>query len=210
MYRRVLPVLTAALLVTSSEGALAQSVRSYKDRDGVVHFTNLGSRRAGNHRHGKAGRSPAVPMALLEAVIAESADLYRIPPALVKAVIAAESNYNPWAISERGAIGLMQLMPQTAREMYVEDPFDPVQNIQGGVRYLRVLVNLFGGDLFKVLAAYNAGPEVVRRGEQRPDFVVPNIPETQLYVRRVLENYRTFQSGGQARRESLSTDHESS
>jgi soluble lytic murein transglycosylase-like protein len=134
-------------------------------------------------------------MVLLDAVVAECADLYKLPHALVKAVIATESNYNPWAVSEKGAVGLMQLMPQTAHEMFVEDPFDPVQNIQGGTRYLRVLVNLFDGDLVKVLAAYNAGPEVVKRAEQRAaEFVVPAIPETKEYVRRVLQNYEILKA----------------
>jgi soluble lytic murein transglycosylase-like protein len=181
-------LVAVAMLVPLS--ARAQSVHHFVDRDGVMHLTNL------HGRHAKAAtaipKSTYVPMVLLEAVIAESASLYKIPQALVKAVIATESNYNPWAVSERGAIGLMQLMPQTAKEMYVDDPFDPVQNIYGGTRYLRVLVNEFDGDLVKVVAAYNAGPEAVKRSPSRP---VPDIPETQEYVRRVLMNYQTFRTG---------------
>jgi hypothetical protein len=174
--------------------AHAQSVRHYVDHDGVVHLTNV----HGGHRLKSSASVPTksnyVPMVLLEAVIAESASLYKIPQALVKAVIATESNYNPWAVSERGAIGLMQLMPATARDMYVDDPFDPVQNIYGGTRYLRVLVNQFDGDLVKVVAAYNAGPEAVKRSS--PSKPVPDIPETQEYVRRVLLNYQTFRTAG--------------
>ena len=180
------PALALCLLAVRAN---AQGVRSYTDAKGIVHLTNGGGRRHGSSR-GHAGLQ--VPMPLLEAVISESASVYKIPPALVKAVIATESNYNPWAVSARGAIGLMQLMPETAREMFVDDPYDPVQNIQGGVRYLRVLVNRFDGDLIKVLAAYNAGPEAVTRSSRDGSLGVPRIPETEEYVRRVLRNYQAF------------------
>jgi hypothetical protein len=196
MLKRALGGVIAACAALPGSTALAQSVHHFVDKDGIVHLTNV---RGGSARHSRsaamAARSASVPMVLLEAVIAESASLYKIPQALVKAVIATESNYNPLAVSERGAIGLMQLMPQTAKEMYVDDPFDPVQNIYGGTRYLRVLVNEFDGDLVKVVAAYNAGPDIVRRRPSRP---VPEIPETQEYVRRVLMNYRAFRTADPA------------
>ncbi|MHB1847035.1 MAG: lytic transglycosylase domain-containing protein [Deltaproteobacteria bacterium] len=193
MIRAKLSLATAVLgLCLTAAPARADGVRQWVDAQGIVHLSN-------GHGHGRSGRRPAgaqrgvaVPMPLLEAVIAESAGVYKIPPALVKAVIAAESNYNPWAVSARGAIGLMQLMPATARDMYVDDPYDPVQNIQGGVRYLRVLVNRFDGDLVKVLAAYNAGPELVDRSSRDGSPGVPPIPETQDYVRKVLRNYAQF------------------
>jgi soluble lytic murein transglycosylase-like protein len=135
-----------------------------------------------------------LPMALLDPVIAESAKEYNLPPELVKAVISVESNYNPSAVSEKGAVGLMQLMPETAREMFVEDPYDPVQNIQGGTRYLRVLVNRFNGDLIKVLAAYNAGPDAVDRCSVNCVVGVPPIPETIDYVRLVRRAFETFKA----------------
>ncbi len=169
--------------------AQAGDVHTYTDAQGVVHLYNVHSRK---RSAAARGSDLQVPMALLEAVIAESAELYKLPPALVKAVIATESNYNPWAVSAKGAIGLMQLMPETAREMFVEDPYDPVQNIQGGTRYLRVLVNQFDGDLIKVLAAYNAGPDQVIRSAGA--LGIPAIAETQEYVRRVLRNYQAFKS----------------
>ncbi len=191
---RALSLLGTFSTTAAATSAQASPIRTYTDATGVVHLTNMhGGKRAA--KASAAGtKSNFVPMALLDAVIAESADLYNLPKALVKAVMATESNYNPWAVSEKGAIGLMQLMPQTAREMFVDDPFDPVQNIQGGTRYLRVLVNEFNGDMVKVLAAYNAGPEVVRRAQGRGEFVVPPIPETQDYVRRVLQNYEALKT----------------
>ncbi len=104
--------------------------------------------------------------------------------------MAVESNFDPAAVSEKGAMGLMQLMPMTAREMFVQDPFDPAQNIEGGARYLRILANQYGGDPLKTLAAYNAGPDAVRRAGED----VPNIPETRAYVRRVLDLYRAYKA----------------
>jgi hypothetical protein len=117
---------------------------------------------------------------------------YGLAPPLLKAVMAAESNFDPAAISVRGAAGLMQLMPETARDMFVADALDPAQNIEGGARYLRQLQDRFGGDLERVLAAYNAGPERVRRS----GGAVPAIPETRAYVRRVLGLYQAYINGG--------------
>jgi len=119
--------------------------------------------------------------------IAEAAEIYRIPHELVRAIIVAESNFDPGALSNKGAQGLMQLMPETAREMYVNDRTDPVQNIRGGTRYLRILANQFQGDLLRTVAAYNAGPEAVRRAGGIPAFA-----ETREYVKRVMRFYRIY------------------
>ena len=105
--------------------------------------------------------------------------------------MAVESNFDPRALSEKGAIGLMQLMPGTARDMYVGDAWVPEQNIEGGARYLRILANQYNGDLVKTLAAYNAGPDAVRRAGD----TVPNIPETREYVRKVVALYQAFRAG---------------
>ncbi len=114
-----------------------------------------------------------------------------LPEALILAVIAVESNFDPRAVSEKGAAGLMQLMPGTARDMYVADVFDPEQNIHGGSRYLRVLANQYGGDMVQMLAAYNAGPEAGRRAGGS----VPNSPETREYVKKVFALYRAYKAG---------------
>jgi soluble lytic murein transglycosylase-like protein len=123
--------------------------------------------------------------------IRAAAQKYGLAEPLLKAVMEAESNFNPTAISEKGATGLMQLMPETARDMYVYDMLDPAQNIDGGARYLAQLQHRFGGDLERVLAAYNAGPERVCRS----GGAVPAIPETQAYVRRVLGLYEAYTKG---------------
>ncbi|NLZ17474.1 MAG: lytic transglycosylase domain-containing protein [Desulfobulbaceae bacterium] len=115
---------------------------------------------------------------------------HQVDPMLIKAVIKAESNFNPNAISRKGAQGLMQLMPGTARDLKVHDPFDVRQNIFGGTRYLRQMLDLFGGDVELSLAAYNAGPNRVA-----PAGVIPRIPETQAYVAKVLRHYKAYRTG---------------
>ncbi len=120
-------------------------------------------------------------------VIHEAASLYQIPEELVRAVIKVESDYDPRAISRMGAQGLMQLMPETAQRMQVRDIMDPRENILGGVRYLRVLANMFNGDLELTIAGYNAGEHaVVRHGG------IPPYDETEDYVVKVLTYYRRY------------------
>ena len=118
----------------------------------------------------------------------DAADRYRVDPALVHALITAESDWNPNAISSKGAQGLMQLMPPTAAELGVKDAFDPRQNIEGGVKHLRNLLEKYDGDLDRVLAAYNAGGGAVDRAGG-----VPNYRETRNYVQKIQDAY--FQPG---------------
>ena len=125
-----------------------------------------------------------------EDLIVKASERYRVDPALVKAVIKAESNFNHRAVSPVGARGLMQLMPATAAILRVEDSFHPESNIDGGVRHLRYLMNLFSGNLPLVLAAYNAGENTVLRYNNR----IPPYQETRTYVRRVLDYYDKYSS----------------
>ncbi len=124
---------------------------------------------------------------MFDHLIAEAAGRYRLDPLLIKAVIRAESDFDTAACSRSGARGLMQLMPGTARDMRVANVHDPRQNIDGGARYLRVLLDTFAQDLPLSLAAYNAGPERVLESRG-----IPPISETQRYVRKVLQLYRTY------------------
>ncbi len=105
---------------------------------------------------------------------------------LIKAIIKAESNFDPTAVSPQGAQGLMQLMPATAKDLQVSNPFDPQENITGGAKYLRFLLDSYRWDVELSLAAYNAGPGNVKKA-------VPNIPETREYVAKVLGNYQSYQ-----------------
>lgn len=117
-------------------------------------------------------------------IVRDKANKYDLDPSLVHAVIKTESNGNPKAVSRKGAMGLMQLMPTTASDLEVRNPFDPEENIDGGTRYLRYLIERFGGDLTLALAAYNAGPKTVEKTGS-----VPQIPETKQYVKKVLSLY---------------------
>jgi soluble lytic murein transglycosylase len=126
----------------------------------------------------------------LRHTIRSAARQHRLSPALLWAVIKAESNFNAVAVSAKGALGLMQLMPATAAFVKIEDPLNPIENIRGGARYLRYLLNQFNEDLPLALAAYNAGPGHVRRNQGQ----VPAIPQTQDYVEKVLAFYDEFQS----------------
>lgn len=131
----------------------------------------------------------------IESLIQEASRSHNLPPSLVKAVIRVESNFNPSATSPKGAQGLMQLMPGTADDLLVADPYDPRENISGGVRYLRMLLDRFNNRLHLALAAYNAGP---KRVSQRLE--VPPIPETQGFVSDVCTEFLKYSGEHTARR----------
>lgn len=186
---------------------LAQAeLYSWVDEEGVIHLTNLRKSApfqvyGGEQGEGFGGQTPViqalstgekrvfypVDVTRFDELFMRAAQHYRLPFAFVKAVAKVESNFNPFAVSPKQAKGLMQLIDDTARDLRVEDPFDPEQNVFAGVRYLRMLANRFEGHLALTAAAYNAGPERVQRLGR-----VPTIPETQQYVRRVLTMYRHY------------------
>ncbi len=120
----------------------------------------------------------------ISAAIEEAAARHNVDPNLVRAVIKVESNFNPNAVSRKGAMGLMQLMPQTARQLNVSNPFDPQQNVDAGVRHLKKLMESYGGDVNLTLAAYNAGAGAVARSAG-----VPHFAETRNYVKRITQLY---------------------
>jgi soluble lytic murein transglycosylase-like protein len=120
----------------------------------------------------------------VEAAIEKAAARHHVDPNLVRAVVKVESNFNPNAVSPKGAMGLMQLMPGTARELAVTDPFDPQQNVEAGVRHLRGLLDNYDGDVSRSLAAYNAGQRAVDRHNGIPPYA-----ETKDYVRRITKLY---------------------
>jgi soluble lytic murein transglycosylase-like protein len=197
-YTALLGLLAAPALATAGE------LYSYVDRDGVIHFSNAPSdpeyRRiprsgpkpseakvAAARREARRPTRQLKSFTEYETHVRSAAEKYKLPIELLRAVMAAESGFDPLALSDKGAMGLMQLMPGTARDMYVKDAWDPAQNIDGGARYLRILANLYDGDVTKTVAAYNAGPEAVKRAGG-----IPNIPETQQYVRKVITLYQIF------------------
>jgi len=132
-----------------------------------------------------AAASAADLRRLYNPIIKRAAEKHRIDQELVHVVIRAESNYDAFAISSAGAMGLMQLMPATARQYGVNNVFDPAQNIEGGVRYLKDLVRLYNGQTRLVLAAYNAGQEAVRKYKGIPPY-----PETKSYIAGIMKSYK--------------------
>ena len=192
----------ASVLV--APGTLRAELYVYTDSQGVTHFTNIKrTLPAGVHpkapkkkntynwkdKRGILQKVHKVGIKPYDAIIIEAAQYYSLPPSLVKAVIATESSFNPTVTSHAGAQGLMQLMPATAREMQINNVFDPRQNIFGGTRYLRIMANRFDGSIRLTLAAYNAGPTAVKRAGG-----VPPYPETRKYVKRVLHLYHHYLS----------------
>lgn len=136
-------------------------------------------------------RAPAsARKARYDRVVEEVSRAYGLESALIHAVIAVESSYNPKAVSKAGAVGLMQLMPGTAKRYGVADAFDPEQNLRGGANYLRDLLNLFGSDVSLALAAFNAGENAVMKHGNR----IPPYRETLRYVPRVLDHYERFRA----------------
>ncbi len=130
---------------------------------------------------------------LFRSIIQKASDLYEVEPELIQAIIMAESSYNPRAVSRRGARGLMQLMPATAKALGVEDSFNPEHNIHGGVRYFKQLLDRFGGDTRMALAAYNAGSSNVREYQGIPPFKA-----TRYYIKRVFSYYNRYKEADRA------------
>ena len=184
-----LPAAAAASLLRYISGTTplrADSIFYEKGEDGTIRLTNAPDNR-GYHTYLTTGHSPGTgeaPPGPYSDPIRRAGKAFGVDPRLIRAVISAESNFNPSAVSPKGARGLMQLMPATARRFGVKDIFDPVQNIFGGVRYLRHLLDLFEGDLVLALAAYNAGERIVQETGG-----VPGYRETRDYVDRVMARY---------------------
>ncbi len=192
-YRTRLLILTLVLALPAP--AAADALYRFVDHRGVVHFTNAPTDRryarldpapVATRRHATRKPRAGGRQGRYDALIESAARHHGVPAALVKAVIAAESAFRPDAVSPKGAMGLMQLMPQTARVLGVESPFQAEENVYGGTRYLRRLHDRFGS-WTHTLAAYNAGPTAVARYRG-----VPPYRETRQYVKRVLSYYRRF------------------
>jgi soluble lytic murein transglycosylase len=164
----------------------------YRDKNGVLNFTNAPTHGGYRRIARDGGQSPAAITNLgdYDEVIRSASDRHSIDADLVRAVIKAESDFNSNARSSKGAMGLMQLMPDTARLHNVLNAYDPVDNIEGGVRHLRLLLERYQGDLRLSLAAYNAGSGAVEKYGGIPPFA-----ETREYVRRVLRFYDAFRGG---------------
>ena len=207
-------LLVSALAAGLATEAPAAGVYRFVDRSGVAYYTNAPvdgryrpllegkgrvvrtafapATRGRGRAWGRLRRSPwragsRVPDPWLARSIRRAALRHEVDPALVHAIVRAESGFDPLAVSRRGALGLMQLMPATAAEVGVRDAFHPAENLEGGVSYLRGLLDRYGGDVRLALAAYNAGPGAVERAGGIPPFA-----ETRAYVERVLRFRREY------------------
>ncbi|RPJ38936.1 MAG: DUF4124 domain-containing protein [Deltaproteobacteria bacterium] len=183
-----LAALALTLLLPSQTLA---DIYKYVDEEGVIHFTNVPTdgkfklfyREKPVHFQSELG----LQLEKYDHLIFKASEKYNVNYNLIKAVIKAESNFNPQAVSRAGARGLMQLMPKTAYAYQVQDSFEPESNIEAGVRYLRYLLNLFQGNLHLALAGYNAGENAVIKNKGIPPY-----PETRTYVQRVLRFYQEY------------------
>ncbi len=196
-------VLAAAILLSVFPLRAGADIFQYTDENGVLHFTNVNGG-GKNHKRvksepdrprdaapGAQARTAApasvssqnIPSAYLD-IINNACDRHGVDPSLVHAIVKVESDFNPYAMSRKGAMGLMQLMPQTAVDMNVKNSFNPIENVDGGVKYLRYLIDRYEGNLTLALAAYNSGEMAVKRWGTVPPF-----KETQDYVQRILRIY---------------------
>lgn len=200
MINYVILTTTLFIILISSPGISLADIYKYEDSEGVIHFTDTPTDRRfkifmrdiqkdkrlrTNFGLSRISRNPAE----FDQIINSCSSEFGVDRSLVKAVIHAESGYNPNAVSSKGAAGLMQLMPSTAQDLKVANSFNPSENIRGGVRYLRFLLDTFKGDVTLALAAYNAGlGNVAKHGG------VPPYEETRNYVSKVLNYQRNYAS----------------
>jgi hypothetical protein len=161
------------------------------DKEGVMHFTNVPTSTDYQVfvRERPKRKAPGMDANRFDRFIDEAAALHGVDFPLIKAVIRAESGFDPKAVSRKGAMGLMQIMPENLDAFRVYDPFDPWQNIMGGARYLKSLIQRFNGQIPLALAAYNAGPRMVDTYQG-----IPPIPETEAYVKKVMTFFRMYKN----------------
>lgn len=176
----------AAMLFFGHAGAAHAGIYTYIDSDNVVHFTNVPTSRKykflfrdyGSYDHVQ------IPPSKLQEKVYGISEKYGVDPILIMAMIKVESNFMPYAVSSAGAVGLMQLLPSTARTMNIGNLYAPKENIEAGVKYFKYLYTLFNGNYIKAIAAYNAGEKAVIKYNGIPPY-----PETQWYVTKVLKAF---------------------
>lgn len=185
-------ILCSALIVVATAVPLYADIYIFIDSKGVLHFTNVPT--SSNYKifiREKPARSLNSNITdRYDDLITEASKKHGVSFSLLKALIKTESDFNPRAISSAGAKGLMQIMPENIRALNIKDPFDPLENIMGGARYLKQLITRFDGKLPMALAAYNAGPNIVDRYKRIPPF-----KETEDFVEKVMKYYSIFKKG---------------
>ena len=207
MWRRLIILFLFVFLFSAVGISSSADIYSKEADDGTIHFTNLKPQGRDRREYkvylktppNRKARPGVVPVPArstnparytrYDASIVEASKAFSIPEAFIRAVIRVESDYDPRVVSVAGAEGLMQLMPETAKRMNVEDSFNPHQNIMGGTRYLRYLANMFSGDMVLTIAGYHAGEGAVMKYRGVPPYT-----STQGYIRKVLKYYNHYKS----------------
>jgi soluble lytic murein transglycosylase-like protein len=164
-------------------------IYKYKDENGIMHFTNIRSDIRYTLYIKEARENPDAFITKYDTIIKAASEKFSMEPSLVKAVIKTESGFDHTAVSSKGAQGLMQLMPGTAEELEVDDPYNPEKNIFGGTKYLSKMMERYNNDVRLALAAYNAGPDKVDEYKDVPPF-----KETKTFIERVMKYYGQYQA----------------
>lgn len=200
MTRPILLTIAAIIALLSAAATARADFYQYTDEDGTIHITNVPT--TSKYKWMMKERpssllSPSNPAYRnisrhrFDEMIASAAERYGIDPTLVKAIVKAESDFDEYAVSRKGARGLMQLMPETASRMGVRNIHDPEENVEGGIKYLSKLLNMFNWQVPLAVAAYNAGENAVLKYG-----TIPPYSETQTYVKRVMRYYNAYSTAG--------------
>lgn len=187
-----LTIFYVAILLFSVGLTVHGDIYRYIDENGVMHFTNTPTSSTQNFKlflREKPKTNPSYSSKKYDDIIANASQQYGVSFPLLKAIIKAESDFDPRAVSQKGAKGLMQIMPENFKPLGIKDPFDPSQNIHAGARYFKQMYDRFKGKLALSLAAYNAGPTAVERYK-----TVPPYEETEEYVKKVLTLYYNYKN----------------
>jgi soluble lytic murein transglycosylase-like protein len=185
---RIMGMLIAALFLFVAATVVQADIYMFIDSQGVLHFTNAPT--SSQYKlYIKERPKPAEATKKYDGIIQEASNTFGLSFSLLKAMIKVESDFDSRAISKKGALGLMQIMPQNLRAFNIQEPYDPKDNIMGGARYFKSLIERFEGKLPLALAAYNAGPTIVDKYRN-----IPPIKETEDYVKRVMKYFYLYKN----------------
>jgi len=190
-YQYLWSTVTLVILLFFVESPLRADVYRHVDKDGIPCFTNYIPETPDYKLFIKERKKRKISSTnRYDALIKEASQKHGVSFAILKAIVKVESDFNPKAVSKKGAMGLMQIMPENFKSLRVKNPFNPRENIMAGAWYFKQLLNRFDGKLHLALAAYNAGPDNVSRSK-----TIPPIRETELYVKKVIRYYNFFKKG---------------